>query len=441
MKKLLTPLSVLLAFAILIFSCSKDNPQPAASTGKISGTVKDASSASVLTNVTVILFDASNNSPVATTTSNTSGVFTFDIAGGNYFVKLYKQGYLPVPALGTTAIPFAVTVGQTSTEDAQMTASSATNAGYISGKITSGSTALGGVLVAAEATGVAYTGISDKDGNYSIFNVSAGSYQVKGYIANYTAASVAASVTSSTETANVNISMTSGVTGTVSGTMNTIAGTTIATPPTNMDISLVHPITKETIPGLSQSVTYSSSLTFSFSKVPDGNYIVRASYANDYIIMDPDHIAKFGDYTVSLSGGTPNPSTVGITATGAVLLNSPTNAMTTTVPTSASSTPTFTWSAYPSTSDYVIEVMDAATGNIVWGGFSNFGTSSVTKNITIASSTTSIAYNSDGKASIASLVSGKVYRWRIYASKNQVAAPGWGLIGASEDQMGLIKIN
>jgi hypothetical protein len=222
--------------------------------------------------------------------------------------------------------------------------------------------------------------------------------------------------------------------------MSVVSQTTIATQPTTMDISLVHPITKETIPGLSQNVAYSSSLTFSFSKVPDGDYIVRASFANDYIIMDPDHIAKFGDYKVTVSGGTPSPSTVAITATSAVILSSPTNAMSTTEPTAASSTPTFSWSAYPSTSDYVIEVVDASTGLVVWGGFTGTGTS-ITKNITLSGSTTSVTYNSDGNASIASLVSGKVYRWRIYASKNQVAAPGWGLIAASEDQMGLIKIN
>ena len=76
----------------------------------------------------------------------------------------------------------------------------------------------------------------------------------------------------------------------------------------------------------------------------------------------------------------------------------------------------FQWSSYPSTSDYVIEITDALTGTVVWGGFTNSG-GTLTKNITIPSNTASIAFDSDGKAK-AALVSGKIYRWKIYASKN-----------------------
>ena len=112
--------------------------------------------------------------------------------------------------------------------------------------------------------------------------------------------------------------------------------------------------------------------------------------------------------------------------------------MTTTAPVDAFVTPTFQWAAYASTSDYVIEVTDATTGKVVWGGFTNTN-GVVTKNIVIPSSTTSIIYNSDGKASPSQLTTGKIYRWRIFASKNNVQT-GWNLIAASEDQMGLIKI-
>jgi hypothetical protein len=112
--------------------------------------------------------------------------------------------------------------------------------------------------------------------------------------------------------------------------------------------------------------------------------------------------------------------------------------MTTTVPVEVSTTtPTFKWSAYPSTSDYVIEVTDATTGAVIWGGFTNTA-GTITKNIVLANP--SVIYNSDSKAK-ANLVSGKVYRWRVFASKNDAQqATGWKLISASEDQMGLIKI-
>ncbi|MGC1242365.1 MAG: carboxypeptidase regulatory-like domain-containing protein, partial [Chryseosolibacter sp.] len=214
---------------------------------------------------------------------------------------------------------------------------------------------------------------------------------------------------------------------------------TIATPPASVDISLIHPVTKETIPGLSQSAPYSSSLSYSFSNVPDGTYVVRASFANDYIVIDPDYITKFGDYAVTVSSGTATPASVEIVATSAVILKAPSNAMSTTEPVEATTTPTFQWNAYASASDYVIEVTDASTGTVIWGGFTNNG-GTITKNIVIPSNTTSIAFNADGSAT-AELVAGKVYRWRVYASKNNAQnTPPWNLIAASEDQLGLIKI-
>ena len=429
-----------IAFLFIVFAfsdCSKDDPKPA-TTGKISGKVTDLNSSASLSEVTIIAFDASNNSPVSTTKTNSSGDYTFNVAEGNYFLKFYKQGYEPVPPQGMQPVPFAVTVGQTTTQSAQMSPSAITNAGYISGKVSVGATGKSGVLIIAEGNGAAYSAVSDKDGNYTIFNVSAASYEVKGYLAEYSSTSASATVTANTAINNINVILTQGATGQVAGTFKVISQTTIATPPTTMDISLVHPITRETIPGLSQNVPYSSSLSYSFTKVPDGTYIVRATYANDYIVIDPDYITKFGDYKVTISGGTPSPTSVDIVSTSAVILSSPTNAMTSTVPVETTTTPTFQWAAYASTSDYVIEVTDASTGTVVWGGFANSG-GTVSKKITIPSNTTSIAYNSDGKA-IAQLVVGKTYRWRVYASKNNVQSGSWNLIAASEDQVGLVKI-
>jgi hypothetical protein len=433
--------STLIAFMLLltasIFSgCSKDDPEP--STGKITGKVTDLSSGATLSEATVILFDANANSPVNTTKTNSSGDYTFEVDGGNYFLKFYKQGYESVPPREMEPVPFEVMIGQTTTQSVQMSASSITNAGYITGKVSAGSSGKAGVLVIAEGANSAYSAISDKDGNYTIFNVPAGSFEVKGLLAEYSSSVASTSVTANTATNNVNVTLTEDAAAEVSGTFKVISQTTIATPPTTMDIALVHPLTRETIPGLSQNVPYSSSLSFSFSGVPDGTYIVRATFANDYIVIDPDYITKFGDYTVTISGGTADPGSVDIVATSAVILTSPTNAMNTTVPVSATTTPTFEWSAYPSTSDYVIEVTDASTGNVIWGGFTNTD-GTITKNITIPSNTTSVAFDSDGTATDA-LEVGKVYRWRVYASKNNNQSGTWNLISASEDQQGLIII-
>jgi hypothetical protein len=433
----LTSFSALLITAFIFSNCSKDDPQPV-TTGKITGKVTDLSTGAALSEATVIAFDANTNSPVSTSKTNTSGDYTLDVAEGNYFLKFYKQGYESVPPLGIEPVPFAVTIGQTATQPAQMSVSKITNTGYINGKVSVGSTAQPGVLVIAEGNGSAYSAITDKDGNYTIFNVPAAAYEVKGYMADYSTTSAPATVTANTASNDIDLTLTQGVSGTVAGTFKVISQTTIATPPSTMDISLVHPVTKETIPGLSQNVPYSSSLSYSFSKVPDGTFIVRASYGNDYIVIDPDYITRFGDYKVTLANGTPTPVSVDIVATSATILSSPTNEMNTTVPIDVAATPTFEWVAYASTSDYVIEVTDASTGTVIWGGFTN-SSGTITKNITIPSNTTSISYNSDGKAS-AQLVVGKVYRWRVFASKNNAQTGSWNLIAASEDQLGLIKI-
>jgi hypothetical protein len=433
--------SLFFVFQVLVIflslsSCSKDDPKP--TTGTISGKVTDVITSAELPEAKVIVFSASDQSPVSTATTNADGDYSVKVPGGNYFLKFYKQGYESVPPRGMEAIPFEVVVGQTSTQDAQMTASSVTNAGYITGKVSSGSEGMAGVLVTAEGNEAAYSAVSDTDGNYTIFNVAAGTYEVKGWIAEYSSSLAPASVTSNTATNNVNVTLTNDAAGTVSGSFKVISQTSITTPPTTMDIALLHPITRETVPGLSQNVPYASSLNYSFSDVPDGTYIVRATFSNDYIVIDPDYIVKFGDYTVTVTSGTASPSPLDIVSTSAVTLTSPTNAMTTTVPVVSSATPTFQWAAYPSTSDYVIEVTDASTGNVVWGGFTNNG-GTLTKNITIPSNTTTIAYNSDGTAT-SQLIPGKIYRWRVFASKNNNQTNSWNLISMSEDQMGLIKI-
>lgn len=432
--------AISLSLAFLVTACGGGGSSaPVPTTGTLSGVVTSGNPATALVGVSVVVFDASTNAPAGSTvTTDATGKYSFTLTAGSYYVKLYKQGYNPVPASALqTPVPLTVAVSATTTNSVLMTASTVTNGGWIIGKVASGTTGIGGVLVAAEATGVAYTSISDSSGNYAIYNIPAASYTVKAYIKGYSSTSPAATVTTGAGvTINPALTALAAGTGTVAATFNLIAATGVTTP-TNMVTSLVHPVTKETIPGLSLSQPFANSLTYNFAGVADGTYIVRTTYANDTIVVDPDAIVKFGEPTVTVAAGTANPASVGITATSAVGLTSPTNALASTVPVLVTgTTPTFTWASYPSTHDYVIEVMDASNGTVVWGGFAGMGTASVTKNIVILS--TSIVYNSDGMAT--PLVLGKTYRWKIYASKNSSSAPGWSLISMSEDQMGLITI-
>lgn len=427
----------LLLITILFFTqCSNDDPAPAK--GKITGSVTDVNTGGSLEGASVIVFDATSNSPIATTVTDASGNYTIEVDNGTYFLKFYMQGYLSTPPTGLDAVAFDILQGSTVDQPAEMTPSDFADAGFIKGKITNISGTTAGILIVAAGNGAAYSGVSDNEGNYTIFNVPAGAYEVKAYLAEYSSDAANAAVAANTETNGINLTLTKNANGQVDGTFKVISQTTIATPPVTMKVSLVHSLTGETVPGLTQSLPYSSSISFSFSSVPDGDYIVRATYENDYIVIDPDYITKFGDYQVSLSGGVADPVSVDIVATSAVIPNSPTNEMSTTAPIAASVQPTFSWSAYPSTSDYVIEVTDATTRQVVWGGFTNTD-GVITKNMVIESNVTSVEFNYDGTASIDALTPGKIYRWRVYASKDNVET-GWNLIAASEDQMGLIKV-
>lgn len=430
MNKTLRSIS-LLALIFFAISCGEDGPRIA--TGKLAGRVTDAVSGAALESVRIIVFDANDNSPTGSTLiTNANGQFVFELVAGNYFLKFYKQGYEQVPAAGMEAVPFTIEVGKTNDQSVEMFPSTTANSGYITGTVKT-TVGLGGALVVAEDNTKtrAYSTVSGSDGRFAIYNIPAGSYSVKAYIAKHNSSSSTVPVVTNAGTDNVNISLTESTGGKLSGTVRNLAAGN-----KDVDVSLAHPLTKETIPGLT---TASVNQAYTISDIPDGTYIARATYKNDERVMDPDRIAKFGEPLVSFSGN--NNLELTFDVTGSVSIVSPTNEASTNNPVEVTSTtPTFTWTAYSSTSDYVIEVTDASTGSVIWGGFDK-SEALPSKRLVIPSSQTSIQFNADGSASIPALVRGKSYRWRIFASKNdQNSTTGWTLISASEDQLGLIRV-
>ena len=412
----------------IAFSCKKSsNNTP--TMGSLKGTVTDNSNNQAISNVRIIVYDANTNAPTGNAIlSGSDGTYQIQLSPGTYYLNLSKQGYNGIPAAGITPVSITVELGKETINNFQLQTSSVTNGGSISGKVTSGGNALAGALVIAGNGTNGYSSVTGTDGTYSIYNVPAGTYQVQGFLSNYNSTTLSASVTASTESTGNDITMTSGATGSVAG-----AVTFLATNNGEVDVTLTNVLTKQTIPGL---VTKTVGGVYSIAKVPNGTYIIRASYSNDNYVVDPDWILKNGEPTVTISGNT---VTQNFSVTGAVRLVSPTNDSTTTKPIEVTgSTPTFTWVAYSSTSDYVIEVSDI-NGNIIWGGFTKNG-ATITKNISIPKSQLSIVFNSDGKAT-STLKSQNTYRWRIYSSKDDVSSStGWKLISVSEEQRGLFII-
>lgn len=410
-------------------ACSDGGSKKSDPKGTLSIMVTDGETTTALGDVRVLVFDANTNLPAGDALmTDADGMASDKYAPGTYYVKLSKQNYLASPAPGVSALPLTVTKGQTSATEVVLFATGDTSPGSISGRVTDGSHPVAGVLVVATNTGdsVAFSSITDESGEYAIYNAPAATYTVKAWNAGYHSDEADATVVQSTVTPDVDITLTAGVSGSVSGAI-----TFLATNNGEVDVSLIHPITGDVIPG---TTTRTSGGLYTISDVADGDYIARATFENDSYVVDPDAIVKFGEPTVSVAGvAADRPFDV----TGAVTLTSPTNTATDTSPVAVDTlTPTFTWVAYPSTSDYVVEVTNAS-GNVIWGGFSNAGAD---KNIIIPSAELSVVYNSDGLAS-EDLVDGKTYRWRVYASKDAGGNSGnWNLISASEDQMGIFRV-
>lgn len=341
---------LLFGLVTFTFSC-KDEEEDVPTTGKLVGQITEAATTDPIVDASVVIFDADANSPVASTTTDAGGSFSQDLDPGNYFIKVSAQGYLQVPPPGVSPISFEIAVGVETTRDVIMFPAAQSNLGSISGSITSGET---GVLVVATNGSASYSGISDENGEYIIYNVPAGFYDVQGWIAGYNSSKLAVSVESSTTTEDSNIDLTQDASGIVSVQLRNLAGEN-----KDVDITLVDPLTRETIPGLTG---FTTDLSYTFEQVPNGTFIVRATYMNDERVVDPDRIFKFGEPTAEVTGGT---VTVEIDITPAVILDRPTNMPDRTVPFEINgTTPTFSWNAYSSTSDYVIEVTDATTGQV-----------------------------------------------------------------------------
>lgn len=426
MKKLQIKLPVLLLiFLVFGTSCKKEEEKP--TKGKIEGYVRDLNTNTAISEVRVIVFNANTNSPTGESImTDSEGFYQIELEPETYYLKLYKLGYEDIPARGISPLPISVEVGATNYNDFDMVPSSITDGSIISGVVNPGETPEGGVLVVAENGDHAFSTVSDAKGNYYIYNVPAGNYEVKGWKAGFNSTVQSITVQQSSEIADVNLELTGDATATVSGTI-----TFLATGNSEVDVSLVHPITKETIPGLS---TKTVGASYTLPNVPDGTYIGRASFENDSIVMDPDWIVKNGGEPEAVVAGAN--LTLDFSVTGAVNLLSPTNPSESVQPVEVRlDTLRFTWEQYPSSSDYVIEVINSS-GIVIWGGFSSDWSQ---KNIAIPSSQTSVEYNFDASASD-DLEIGKTYRWRIYASKDDNSVSGWRLISASEEQMGLIKI-
>ena len=279
-----------------------------------------------------------------------------------------------------------------------------------------------GALMVAEGP-VVRTAVADVKGEYVIFNLDPGSYEVRAYSADAQFAPATAAVVAGEETMDVDLAASGAPLGSVSGSVSIVnAPGGSATSVVLVVASTFNEVTLrgEVPPGLRAPRNGSPNINgnFSIDGVPDGTYKVLAAFENDELVRDPDpNIAGTQIVEVTVSGNTAGLSSA-FKITEALEVISPGG---TDVPSEVIGTPTLVWADDSSEDYYSVEVFDSK-GNIIWSDPSVPGVS--------GSPTVSVVYG--GPA----LVSGHTYQFRATSWRSN--SSGTGPISSTEDLMGLM---
>ncbi len=399
--------------------------------GTLLVTADDASDDSAVENGRVSVYN-DKNLIVQNGITDAGGEFKCSLSPGSYYVKVTAQGFNPVPPSNQSAIPFEILDEKETIEHVILEVHpNVGSTGQLSGIVMTPAPDFKGVsnvLVIAEdqAQDLFTSGLSGPDGDFSLFNVEPGSYTLSAYCAGYrqVADPGTVDVVIDENHEQNDIEIIAHANADLSGQVTFLAITNGI-----VDITLIHPDTKDTIPGL--STLNDPNNVYRLESIPPGTYIAWASFRNDGYVMDPDWIFKFGLPEITFLESTADQD-LDFSVTGAVTISSPTNEADLVVPQYIyTDSPSFTWEKYPSAKEYIVEVFDSQ-GNTIWGGFDGAG---IVQHPQIVANQTSVEFNYDFSA-VGPLQNGETYRWKIYADNN--ADPNvQTLISASENLMGL----
>jgi len=235
---------------------------------------------------------------------------------------------------------------------------SADDLGTVSGTIDANEP--GGTLVVVDGQ----TAIADRDGNFTVFNVPAGSAQVTGYLAGTQLSSTTVDVSAGEVVDEVTLEATGEATAVVGGSVQIVnaPGGSITTVILVVEDTFVENAAKgEAPPGL-RAVDVTGE--WQIENVPDGDYVALAAFENDDLVRDPDtSIGGTEIVHLSVSGSTVTPDPLpGFKVTEALDVIEPgaqgAEAVTT-------ATPTFIFEDDSSEAGYTVVVYDAF-GELVW---------------------------------------------------------------------------
>jgi hypothetical protein len=388
------------------------------------GKVFDALTSKAIAGARVVARDANDAAVSSVAISGADGAYSLrvpvkrtaegKIISAKYTLRADAMAFATFPKAPRVAIPIDTaeatgappTVKSAATDIALIPLPGASGFGSVSGKVVAKEP--GGTLVVAGGS----TGVADLNGSYVVFNVPAGSADVRGYAAGVNLDGKTATVVAAKDTPGIDLVDNAKPTATVSGKISIVNGGGAGA--TSIILAV-----EETFDALSTRGETPKGLRvgniegdWSIAGVPDGKYVVLAAFENDGLVRDPDtsiggteivHIDVMGvDQTLGES----------FKVTGALSVLSPGASDIETV----MGTPTFTWEDDSSEDTYDVTLFDAL-GDMVWekkGVLDQGGSMPVTATY-------------DGEA----LLPGMIYQFRVVSIKDGTP------ISATEDLKGV----
>jgi hypothetical protein len=391
----------------------------------LQGRVFDALSDAGIGAAHVVARDANGSAVSSVAISAANGSYSLSVpvrrtASGTpertfYTLRADAASYATFPRAPRVALPIEVSLA---TGDPPVLQNAATDIGLIPLPDAAGTGSISGRVLADRPGGTlivagAASGVADRDGEYTVFNVPAGSVTVNGYAASLNLNPATATVRAGENSAGVDLTVLGSTSVAVSGTVQ------IVNAPGGSATSVIlvventfepNAASGETPPGLRVA---NISGAWSISGVPNGRCVVLGAFENDGLVRDPDTSIGGTDVQhIEVAGAAV--AVPGFKITGALAVVAPGAESTEVV----SGTPRFTWEDDSSEDTYDVQVFDAL-GNSIWETNGNFDPG--------GSRPATVTYA--GPA----LLPGMVYQFRATSIKDGVA------ISRTEDLKGVFE--
>jgi len=263
----------------------------------VAGRIEDARSGGPLGGARIVLWNTQTLTAVNLATNTTSGG-NYEIPDmlerkqgtmprRGYDIRISAPGYLDFPGGVRTSEPFSITLARPDADGIKQTKNytlqdiAMAPAGRITGTITGGPQSAA-ALVVAEAGGKGYSSVADLNGNFAIYNLPDGTYEVRGYLKDWSWGPQMVTVAGGEATTSLAGAMAS---GTVTGQASMATGAISCAQTGTVDVDVVVRSTGEPVPGVRGTVDKMGK--YEVTGIPAGTMLVQVSQSGDCLIRDP----------------------------------------------------------------------------------------------------------------------------------------------------------